>query len=157
MGTSLSTLFLSWDLNKQSPTGNSLYDAVFVDHETAKHLLSIIEPIQLGYGAVLISFLGAIHWVSSFHPSQIWYMNSLIDSYDYRAWNMLRGSPSSSALASAMALVWPPRLWPGQHSSCQSSTPSRPNSWPLSPCTLSIPKPPRAAGLLTGTAPTASS
>ncbi|KAH7011289.1 hypothetical protein EDB80DRAFT_711514 [Ilyonectria destructans] len=62
MGTSLSTLFLSWDLNKQSPTGNSLYDAVVVDHETAKHLLSIIEPIQLGYGAVLISFLGAIHW-----------------------------------------------------------------------------------------------
>lgn len=62
MGTSLSTLFLSWDLNKQSPTGNSLYDAVFIDHETAKHLLTIIEPLQLGYGAVIISFLGAIHW-----------------------------------------------------------------------------------------------
>jgi hypothetical protein len=35
-----------------------------VDHETAKYLLSALEPIQLGYGAVIISFLGAIHWVS---------------------------------------------------------------------------------------------
>ncbi|KAL5610901.1 hypothetical protein FOBRF1_007018 [Fusarium oxysporum] len=62
LGTSLSTLFLSWDLNKQWPTGNSFYDTIFVDHETAKCLLSVIEPIQLGYGAVIISFLGAIHW-----------------------------------------------------------------------------------------------
>ncbi|KAF7541750.1 hypothetical protein G7Z17_g11886 [Cylindrodendrum hubeiense] len=62
MGTSLSTLFLSWDLNKDLPTGNSLYDSVLIDHDTARYLLSVIEPIQLGYGAVLISFLGAIHW-----------------------------------------------------------------------------------------------
>ncbi|KAL4723527.1 hypothetical protein ACLX1H_009164 [Fusarium chlamydosporum] len=62
LGTSLSTVFLAWDLNKNIPTGNSFYDAIMVDHETAKHLLSIIEPVQLGYGAVIISFLGAIHW-----------------------------------------------------------------------------------------------
>ncbi|KAJ4309650.1 hypothetical protein N0V84_011390 [Fusarium piperis] len=64
MGTSLSTVFLAWDLNKQWPTGNAFYDTIFVDHETAKYLLSVIEPLQLGYGAVIISFLGAIHWVS---------------------------------------------------------------------------------------------
>lgn len=62
MGTSLSTVFLAWDLNKEWPTGNAFYDTIFVDHETAKYLLSIIEPLQLGYGAVIISFLGAIHW-----------------------------------------------------------------------------------------------
>ncbi|KAI5461966.1 hypothetical protein BGZ63DRAFT_403244 [Mariannaea sp. PMI_226] len=62
LGTSLSTVFLSWDLNRQWPTGSYFYDSIFVDHETARYLLSVIEPIQLGYGAVIISFLGAIHW-----------------------------------------------------------------------------------------------
>jgi hypothetical protein len=64
LGTSLSTVFLAWDLNKNIPSGNAFYDAIMIDHETAKHLLSVVEPIQLGYGAVIISFLGAIHWVS---------------------------------------------------------------------------------------------
>ncbi|KAF5637386.1 Halomucin [Fusarium tjaetaba] len=62
LGTSLSTVFLAWDLNKPIPTGNSFYDAIMIDHDTAKYLLDALEPIQLGYGAVIISFLGAIHW-----------------------------------------------------------------------------------------------
>ncbi|EQL03280.1 hypothetical protein OCS_01010 [Ophiocordyceps sinensis CO18] len=62
LATSLSTVFLAWDLNKELPTGNAFYDAIFVNHETAQYLLSVIEPLQLGYGAVIISFLGAIHW-----------------------------------------------------------------------------------------------
>ncbi|KAM0490209.1 hypothetical protein ACHAP8_011795 [Fusarium lateritium] len=62
LGTSLSTVFLAWNLNKDIPTGNAFYDTIMVDHETAKYLLSVIEPLQLGYGAVIISFLGAIHW-----------------------------------------------------------------------------------------------
>ncbi|GKU03978.1 unnamed protein product [Fusarium langsethiae] len=62
LGTSLSTVFLAWNLNKDLPTGNSFYDTIMVDHETVKYLLSVIEPLQLGYGAVIISFLGAIHW-----------------------------------------------------------------------------------------------
>jgi hypothetical protein len=33
-----------------------------VSNATAKDLLQMLEPIQLGYGAVIISFLGAIHW-----------------------------------------------------------------------------------------------
>ena len=64
LGTSLSTFFLAWDLNKEIPTGNAFYDAIMIDHETAKHFLDLLEPLQLGYGAVIISFLGAIHWVS---------------------------------------------------------------------------------------------
>ncbi|PNP80447.1 hypothetical protein FNYG_06046 [Fusarium nygamai] len=62
LGTSLSTVFLAWDLNKPIPTGNSFYDAIMINHDTAKYLLDALEPIQLGYGAVIISFLGAIHW-----------------------------------------------------------------------------------------------
>jgi hypothetical protein len=33
-----------------------------LDPQTAQHLLDILQPIQIGYGAVLLSFLGAIHW-----------------------------------------------------------------------------------------------
>jgi hypothetical protein len=36
--------------------------AYYLDPATAQHLLDIIQPIQIGYGAVLLSFLGAIHW-----------------------------------------------------------------------------------------------
>ena len=69
LGTSLSTVFLAWDLNKEIPTGNAFYDTIMVDHETAKHFLDLLEPLQLGYGAVIISFLGAIHWVSRIDSS----------------------------------------------------------------------------------------
>ncbi|CAM1500417.1 Fc.00g095790.m01.CDS01 [Cosmosporella sp. VM-42] len=62
LGTSVSTIFLAWGLSKDWPTGNAFYDAISVDHETARYLLGVLEPIQLGYGAVIISFLGAIHW-----------------------------------------------------------------------------------------------
>lgn len=34
-----------------------------ISHESAAHYLHLLEPIQVGYGAVIISFLGAIHWV----------------------------------------------------------------------------------------------
>lgn len=62
--TSLSTVYLGWDLKQELPSGNAFYDAIIIDHGTAQYLLSIIEPVQLGYGAVIISFLGAIHWVN---------------------------------------------------------------------------------------------
>ncbi|KAH8168330.1 mitochondrial inner membrane protein 1 [Sarocladium implicatum] len=62
LATSVSTVYLAWDLKQTVPTGNALYDAIVIDHGTAQYLLSAVEPIQLGYGAVIISFLGAIHW-----------------------------------------------------------------------------------------------
>lgn len=60
--TSLSTVYLAWDLAKELPTGSALLDALFINHDQARYLLNILEPLQLGYGAVIISFLGAIHW-----------------------------------------------------------------------------------------------
>jgi hypothetical protein len=63
--TSVSTVYLGWDLAQEWPTGSAFKDAILLNRESAEYLMSVIEPLQLGYGAVIISFLGAIHWVSS--------------------------------------------------------------------------------------------
>ncbi|KAI4201517.1 MAG: hypothetical protein LQ346_002153 [Caloplaca aetnensis] len=58
VATSLSTVYLAWDINHASLSGQGF----LLSGESAEILLHIIEPIQMGYGAVIISFLGAIHW-----------------------------------------------------------------------------------------------
>ncbi|KAI0995540.1 hypothetical protein K3495_g12639 [Podosphaera aphanis] len=55
--TSLSTVCLAWNINH--PNVNSAFS---LSPETANKLLELITPIQIGYGALIISFLGAIHW-----------------------------------------------------------------------------------------------
>lgn len=62
MLTSLSTVYLSWNLNTMWPTENQFLNSFMVSHQTAAEFLQHLEPVQLGYGAVIISFLGAIHW-----------------------------------------------------------------------------------------------
>lgn len=56
--TSLSTVYLAYDINHAHDTGRG----ILFSPETAHQLLDIITPVQIGYGAVIISFLGAIHW-----------------------------------------------------------------------------------------------
>ncbi|CAG8982132.1 hypothetical protein HYALB_00003224 [Hymenoscyphus albidus] len=56
--TSLSTVYLAWDINHSHATGQSF----LFSPETAHQLLETIFPIQIGFGAIIISFLGAIHW-----------------------------------------------------------------------------------------------
>ncbi|KAI0483960.1 hypothetical protein GGR56DRAFT_1669 [Xylariaceae sp. FL0804] len=60
LGTSATTVYLSWVLNSHpmSHAANSF----IIQHDTAQQLLSALEPLQVGYGAIIISFLGAIHW-----------------------------------------------------------------------------------------------
>jgi hypothetical protein len=58
LATSMSTLYLAWDINYAASHGSGL----LVSGETAEWLLRALEPIQIGYGAVMLSFLGAIHW-----------------------------------------------------------------------------------------------
>lgn len=58
VATSLSTVYLAYDINHAAEHG---FGFIF-DPKTAEALLHIIEPIQIGYGATIISFLGAIHW-----------------------------------------------------------------------------------------------
>ncbi|EMR88206.1 hypothetical protein ACHAPC_000198 [Botrytis cinerea] len=56
--TSASTVYLAYDINQANATGQG----ILFSPETAHQLLEYITPIQVGYGAVIISFLGAIHW-----------------------------------------------------------------------------------------------
>ncbi|KAK5114426.1 hypothetical protein LTR85_010249 [Meristemomyces frigidus] len=58
MATSLATFYCAWDMNHAAETGSGF----LIDGKTAELALHIIEPLQVGYGAVIISFLGAIHW-----------------------------------------------------------------------------------------------
>ncbi|KAI4178787.1 MAG: hypothetical protein LQ348_005536 [Seirophora lacunosa] len=56
--TSLTTVYLAWDINHAALSGQGF----LLSGETAELLLHIIEPLQIGFGAVILSFLGAIHW-----------------------------------------------------------------------------------------------
>lgn len=47
LATSLSTVFLAWNINHYHSTGYS----IGMNGQTAEQLLHIIEPIQVGYGA----------------------------------------------------------------------------------------------------------
>ena len=49
LATSLSTVYLSWDIQHAAHTGAGF----LLSGETAEQLLHIIEPIQLGYGATV--------------------------------------------------------------------------------------------------------
>ncbi|KAK4154800.1 hypothetical protein C8A00DRAFT_14089 [Chaetomidium leptoderma] len=62
LATSVSTVFLSWNLNTELPTQSNFINGFLFSHDSALHWLRILEPIQVGYGALIISFLGAIHW-----------------------------------------------------------------------------------------------
>ncbi|KAL8835815.1 MAG: hypothetical protein Q9176_006696 [Flavoplaca citrina] len=58
LATSASTVYLAWDINHAALDGQGF----LLSGQTAELLLHIIEPLQIGWGAVIISFLGAIHW-----------------------------------------------------------------------------------------------
>lgn len=49
MATSLSTVYLAYDINHAEAHGSGL----LIDPQTAEVLLHIIEPLQIGYGAVV--------------------------------------------------------------------------------------------------------
>ncbi|KAF6832674.1 hypothetical protein CPLU01_06070 [Colletotrichum plurivorum] len=62
LATSLSTVYLSWDLNLEWPSSSTFLNTIYMNPESAQWWLNVLEPVQLGYGAIIISFLGAIHW-----------------------------------------------------------------------------------------------
>jgi hypothetical protein len=49
LATSLSTVYLAFDINHASATGSYF----LFSQQTAEQLLHIIEPLQVGYGAVV--------------------------------------------------------------------------------------------------------
>jgi hypothetical protein len=58
LATSMQTVFLSYEINRAA----SLGDGLIFSGQSAELMLHMLEPIQIGYGAVILSFLGAIHW-----------------------------------------------------------------------------------------------
>jgi hypothetical protein len=57
LATSLTTVFCAWEINHSTAGYGYL-----LDEKNATQLLHFIEPLQIGYGASILSFLGAIHW-----------------------------------------------------------------------------------------------
>ncbi|KAH8730880.1 hypothetical protein GQ44DRAFT_605704 [Phaeosphaeriaceae sp. PMI808] len=57
LATSMTTVFCSWEVNHSTAGYGYL-----LDEKNATQLLHLIEPLQIGYGASILSFLGAIHW-----------------------------------------------------------------------------------------------
>lgn len=51
-------------MNTEWPSQSQFLNQILMSHENAAHYLHLLEPIQVGYGAIILSFLGAIHWVS---------------------------------------------------------------------------------------------
>lgn len=51
-------------MNAVWPSQSQFLNHIMMSHENAAHYLHLLEPIQIGYGAIILSFLGAIHWVS---------------------------------------------------------------------------------------------
>lgn len=62
LSTALASLYLTWNLSTPWPTDSNLLNSFLMSHETAHYLLALLEPIQIGYGAVILTFLGAVHW-----------------------------------------------------------------------------------------------
>ena len=59
LATSLTTVYLAFDINHVNSAGTTF----FFSQEVAEQLLHIIEPLQIGYGAVVST--------SSFHESPL--------------------------------------------------------------------------------------
>lgn len=59
LATSAGTVFCAFELNHAAHHGSVGW--VMSEH-TAELCLHVLEPLQVGYGAVILSFLGAIHW-----------------------------------------------------------------------------------------------
>ncbi|RJE22521.1 hypothetical protein PHISCL_05128 [Aspergillus sclerotialis] len=58
LATSLETVYLAWEINRASTLG----DGLIFSGQSAELMLHLLESVQVGYGAVILSFLGAIHW-----------------------------------------------------------------------------------------------
>ncbi|MCJ1414241.1 hypothetical protein MMC32_000567 [Xylographa parallela] len=94
LATSLSTVYLAWDINHAALTGSGF----LLSGQTAELLLHIIEPLQIAYGAVILSFLGAIHW-----------------GLEFAKYGGKHGYPRYAIGVVAPAIAWPTTLLPVEY------------------------------------------
>jgi len=82
-------VYLSWDIQHAALHG----EGFLLSGDYAEKLLHVVEPIQLGYGASIISFLGAIHW-----------------GLEWAGYGGYQGYPRYSIGIIATAVAWPTLL-----------------------------------------------
>lgn len=126
LATSLSTSILAWDINHAAPDGTGF----LLSEKSAQLLLDIIEPLQIGYGAVV-----------SIPPSCTDDARTADNHRSFLSWALFIGAsngPSSVAITATGAtpteLSHPPLH--GLQSLCRSNTHSSPNFSPLRSSTL---------------------
>jgi len=94
VATSLSTVYCAFEIHRATELGTGL----FVNGKTAEALLHVLEPLQIGYGATIISFLGAIHW-----------------GLEWAGYGGTQGYPRYAIGVAATALAWPTILMPVEY------------------------------------------
>ncbi|KAK3113584.1 hypothetical protein LTR53_009001 [Teratosphaeriaceae sp. CCFEE 6253] len=94
LATSLSTVYCAYEIHHGVESGSGL----LISEKTAELALHVIEPIQVGYGAVIISFLGAIHW-----------------GLEWAAYGGIHGYPRYMIGIVSTALAWPTLLLPVEY------------------------------------------
>ncbi|KAL4945383.1 hypothetical protein BDV06DRAFT_209491 [Aspergillus oleicola] len=94
LATSMQTVFLAYEVNHAHATG----DGLLFSGESAELMLHMLEPIQVGYGAVILSFLGAIHW-----------------GLEWAGYGGRFGYRRYAAGVIAPAVAWPTLLLPVEH------------------------------------------
>ncbi|KUL91287.1 hypothetical protein ZTR_01787 [Talaromyces verruculosus] len=94
LATSLNTCYLAWEINNNVIHGSGF----LLSGETASFLLHLTEPIQVGYGAVILSFLGAIHW-----------------GLEWAGYGGTHGFRRYATGCIAPAVAWPTLLLPVEH------------------------------------------
>ncbi|KAI9040946.1 DUF3429 domain-containing protein [Aspergillus affinis] len=94
LATSMETVYLSYEIGRNAAGG----DGLIFSGQTAELLLHMIEPIQVGYGAVILSFLGAIHW-----------------GLEWAGYGGKYGYKRYAAGVVAPAVAWPTLLFPTEY------------------------------------------
>ncbi|KAL1965082.1 hypothetical protein VTN77DRAFT_6142 [Rasamsonia byssochlamydoides] len=94
LATSLNTVYLAWEMNNQATTGSGF----LISGDTAQIMLHLIEPVQVGYGAVILSFLGAVHW-----------------GLEWAGYGGKRGFRRYATGCIAPAVAWPTLLFPVEY------------------------------------------
>lgn len=118
VATSLSTVYCAWEINHASTTGVGF----LMSEKTAELSLHILEPLQIGYGAVVSSTqVSDIGWHLTLHRLS----PSLVPST-----GVLSGQATAATTDTGATLLVLLRLLSrGQPFCCQPSTPSSLNSW----------------------------
>lgn len=94
LATSLETVYLAYEINHANATG----DGLIFSGQSAELALHMLETVQVGYGAVILSFLGAVHW-----------------GLEWAGYGGRTGYRRYAAGVIAPAVAWPTLLLPIEH------------------------------------------